>query len=290
MRMQMQGKNNRNTFITLVTCWYNIKSKFSSNIYVSWIKNFLSIVNNFNLVIYTDSESYKLISKLAKINNNKIRIVFKSFEKFYTYKYKDYWINNHKKSNMLLHKQTDWKLNMLWNEKVFFVEDAFKNKYFDTPFYAWCDIGYFRNNNDDLNTKYLQLWPNTNKLFSEPFSQNVIHYGCVQNDNIKFVSLATKYNNFYKQNKDNILTKEEPNTDYETVCFAGGFFLLQQNLINYYVKIYSEKLEYYFAKEYFIKDDQTIVSDIIFTNPTLFYIHTENNAFNNWFMFQRLLC
>ena len=41
---------------------------------------------------------------------------------------------------------------------------------------------------------------------------------------------------------------------------------------------------------YIIKDDQTIIIDVIFTNPNLFYTHTEDDQkFDNWFMFQRLL-
>jgi hypothetical protein len=49
--------------LTLSTCWYSLKSKFDNKIYLQWIKNILSIVNNFNLIIYTDSESFKQIIK-----------------------------------------------------------------------------------------------------------------------------------------------------------------------------------------------------------------------------------
>ena len=39
-----------------------------------------------------------------------------------------------------------------------------------------------------------------------------------------------------------------------------------------------------------LKPNQTIVMDIIFTNPNMFYIHKENVVnYDNWFMFQRLL-
>lgn len=50
-----------------------------------------------------------------------------------------------------------------------------------------------------------------------------------------------------------------------------------------------QKIFLSFANNYFIKDDQTIVNDLIFTNSNLFYIHNENTKYNNWFMFQRLL-
>ena len=45
---------------------------------------------------------------------------------------------------MKSHK-TDWKLNMLWSEKIAFVKKCYDNKYFpETDWYGWVDIGYFR--------------------------------------------------------------------------------------------------------------------------------------------------
>lgn len=273
------------SIITLSTCWYKLKSKFDSKTYLNWIKNFLSIVNNFNLVIYTDADSFKEIFILDELSNKKIKIIIKPFEEFYTYKYKTYWINNHSKSNLHLHLHTDWKLNMLWNEKVFLVNETIKNKYFDTLYYGWCDIGYFRNRPNNLNTKYLSNWPDNKKLLNNPFNNGCIHYGCVQNNTITYVKLQNDIRTHYS----NRLTTQ-PTNQIEEICFAGGFFILRKDLIDIYVELYNEKLMYYFMNNFIIKDDQTIIMDIIFTNPQLFYTHTEDNVqFDNWFMFQRLL-
>ena len=43
--------------ITFSTCFYILKSKFDHQIYIEWMNNFISIVNNFNLVIYCDENS-----------------------------------------------------------------------------------------------------------------------------------------------------------------------------------------------------------------------------------------
>lgn len=271
--------------LTLSTCFYILKSKFNINTYLIWIKNFLSIVSNFNLVIYTDAESYKLLLNLIDINNKRIIIIIKPLELFYTFKYKNNWIKNHNLSNLNLHNHIDWKLNMLWNEKVFFVNQTIKNKYFDSLYYGWCDIGYFRNRVNDLNTRYLSNWPNNNKLLSSPFNENYIHYACVQNDVLIYEKLSNDINNHYK---DKLI--EQPSYQIEEICFAGGFFILKSNLLDSYIKLYDEKLEYYFKNNFIIKDDQTIIMDIILTNQKMFYIHKEENErFDNWFMFQRLL-
>jgi len=100
--------------ITFSSCFYIIKSKFESSIYIEWMNNFISIVNNFYLVIYTDQSSFKYINTK---NNPKIKIVIKPLESFYNYQYKDNWIKNHEK-NYLLNDKSCWELNMLIGEII----------------------------------------------------------------------------------------------------------------------------------------------------------------------------
>lgn len=277
---------NQKTLLTLSTCWYVLKSKFDAITYMDWINNLLSIVNNFNLVIYTDADSIKLIMPLLNRRNPKIVIIIKPIEDFHTYKYKEQWINNHSTSNLDLHAKTEWKLNMLWNEKPFFVDETIKNKYFDTPYYGWCDIGYFRNRSNDMHTDNLKNWPNNNTLMSNMSVKSGIHYSCVQHNSILYMRMFNDIKNHYT----NKLTTQPCKILFDTTCFAGGFFLIKPNYIDIYTKIYDEKLLYYFTNNYIIKDDQTIIMDIIFTNLELFHIYMEENKwFDNWFMFQRVL-
>ena len=280
-----EKQNNKNNLITFSSSWYVMKSKFPVEMYLTWIKNLLSIVNNFNLVIYTDTSSFKYIVNLIDKTNKQIKIIIKPIEEFYTYKYNDYWIRNNDISDMELHKNIDWKLNMLWNEKVFFVQETIKHNYFNSLYYGWCDIGYFRNNPNNTHTYFLNNWPNNNILMKPQFNNTLIHYGLVQNDTTIFKNLKEEIKNHYTNE-----LKTPPTNKYNAISFAAGFFVLKKEIINIYAKIYDDKLSYYFSNNYFIKDDQSITMDIIFTNPELFYIHTENNeAYNNWFMFQRIL-
>jgi len=275
----------KNILVTFSTCWYILKSKFSENTYCKWISNLLSIVKNFNLVIYTNPESYEYLIQLIDSSNENIKVIIKPIEEFYTYKYKEHWIKNHEKSNMDLHKHTDWKLNMLWNEKIFFVNETIKNRYFSSLYYGWCDIGYFRNRPHDIHTAYLQNWPNPEKLLSSNFINRYIHYACVQNEAKILESLSYDITTHYTHKLET-----PPTLRYTEICFAGGFFILRPEVAVNYMKIYDEKLNYYFTNNYFIKDDQTIIMDIIFRNPNMFYIHNENDfKYDNWFMFQRVL-
>ena len=268
--------------ITFSSCFYILKSKFDKEKYIEWMNNFISIVNNFNLVIYTDQNSCKYIETRE---NKNIKIVIKELSSFYNYKYKDYWINNHKKNSSLNRQSpfdTDWQLNMLWCEKVWFVNETFVNQYFDTEYYGWCDIGYFRNRNEDINTQHLQNW--CRKEMINNFNENKIHYACIQNNN--------GYLSYLKQiiNNRNLidLPKEAIPPNQQSV--GGGFFIIHFKKIEWWAITFDIKLNAYLKNGCLVKDDQIIIIDCIFTYEEHFSLYREKDIrYDNWFMFQRIL-
>ena len=265
--------------ITFSSSFYIIKSKFDPSKYIEWMTNFLSIVNNFNLVIYTDENSAKYIPDIVN-QNSKIKIVVKPLEKFYNYKYKDYWIHNHKK-NYLLNNKSSWELNMLWSEKIWFVKETLERKYFETDYYGWCDIGYFRNRPEDTHTSLLFYWPDKTKINN--LNKNKICYACINNDEryVNYLIKLVKNKNRYRLPK----TELPGNTRF----IAGGFFILYKDKIDWWSKIYDNKLLLYFKHNYLVKDDQLILADCILSNKDMFTLFREKNVnFDNWFMFQRI--
>lgn len=266
--------------ITFSSCFYIIKSKFNHDTYINWMNKFISIVNNFNLVIYTDENSVQYINTN---NNNKIKIIIKPIEKFYNYKYRYYWIKNHEKNDLLNHKSehnTSWELNMLWSEKISFVEETYKNKYFETDYYGWCDIGYFR----DLNSNSMNIfsnWPLQDKI--NKLNKEKIHYALINND--------SEYINKLRhiiQDKNNIGIPNIPIPSDQT-SIAGGFFITYKDNIELWKKNYDNKLSLYFKNNYLVKDDQMIIIDCIFSNENSFELHKNNYNINPWFLFQKLL-
>ena len=264
--------------ITFSSCFYIIKSKFDPNTYVDWMNNFISIVNNFNLVIYTDDNSSKYIDTKK---NPKIIIIIKPIEYFYNYKYKYFWIKNHTK-NFLLNDKSNWELNMLWSEKIWFVRETIERKYFDTEFYGWCDIGYFRNRENDTHTRNLLNWGN-NQVFLQNIN-NKICYACINNNNSYMNYLFKLVTN---KNKEGLPCQEIP---AHQNSIAGGFFILHKDKIDWWCQTYDNKLVLYFNKDYLVKDDQIILVDCILSNLHEFLLFLENEEeVDNWFMFQRIL-
>jgi len=264
--------------ITFSSCFYVIKSKFDPRIYIEWMNNFISIVNNFNLVIYTDLKSVNYIDTK---NNPKIKIIIKSLDNFYGYKYKDYWIKNHE-NNYLLNDKSCWELNMLWSEKIQFVKETYQNKYFDTEFYGWCDIGYFRNRPEDIHTSKLNNWGNI-KADLKKYA-NKICYACITN-NDGYINFLHKIVN----NRNDIGLPITPIPAHQN-SIAGGFFILHRDNIEWWSTTYDDRLKLYFENGYLVKDDQIILVDCILSNLDRFTLFRENiNNIDNWFMFQRIL-
>jgi len=266
--------------ITFSSCFYIIKSKFDPSVYIEWMNNFISIVNHFNLVIYTDENSVKYILQEANLNP-RIKIVIKPLDQFYNYKYKDYWIENHKR-NFLLNERSSWELNMLWSEKIWFVKETKEKTYFDTEFYGWCDIGYFRNRKCDLHTNNLKNWCISEKI--NTLDKNKVHYAIINNDDAIMKNLCQIVNN---KNNNGLPVQEIPADQFSV---AGGFFLLHRNIIDWWAKTYETKLALYFKHKYLVKDDQIILIDCILSDGSKFLLFREKApGLDNWFMFQRIL-
>jgi hypothetical protein len=265
--------------LTLVSCWYSMKSKFDKSVYQKWMMNFLTQVNNFNLVIFTDNESISVLPMETINKNPKIKIIIQPFHSFFTWKHKEDWVKNHIYNNLLNHNSrwnTDWKLNMLWNEKINFVNEVITNKYFDSQWYGWCDIGYFRGNETRVNE-----WPNVSRIQS--LNVKKIYYG--------LPGSRRDLNNLLKI----ILNKNENNLPVspippQQVSIAGGFFLIHCENISLWHEMFYKRLNDYFHHNYLVKDDQIIIIDCIMNNLKYFELIEEKNPTKDrWFVFQNYL-
>jgi hypothetical protein len=201
-------------------------------------------------------------------------------EEFYNYKYKTFWINNHQ-VNTELNTKVSWEVNMLWSEKICFVEKTATHYFKDVPdaWYGWCDIGYFRPQSAGcLTASQIQTWPDPQRLAQ--LDPAKIHYALVNPYIAELIQCV--------KNRDP--HTGIPNIPPDQISVAGGFFLTIKDNLEYWAKTFDEKLELYFQHGALVKDDQMIIIDCILSDPTRFKLHREENpGYDNWFMFQRLL-
>lgn len=262
--------------ITFSTAWYVFKSKFDISTYESWIDNMLSNVNEYYLVVYTDIEGSQYIEKY--LSNPRIKMIIKPFDEFFTYRFKEKWIINHSQ-NKLLNERIDWKLNMLWSEKISFVTETMLNNYFGTEWFGWSDIGYFR---DSLNNELLRGWPNPEKI--NILCKDKIYYACV-NNSVDYMNAVAKI--IQDKNDVGLPRNEIP---AHQVSVAGGFFICHNSKIDWWSKTYYERLFKYFRHGYLVKDDQIVIVDCIFSEEEHFQLVRENiPGLDNWFLFKRFL-
>ena len=266
-------------YATFATCWYKLNSKFSHDTYLRWMKYMLEEVNNYNLVLFTDEEGEQTLRDHFApyyFLNPHIKIVIKPVEKWFNYQYKKEWIRNHK-VNTLLNGKTEWQVNMLWAEKVHFVNDARINQYFSpTDFYGWCDIGYFREGpcpSFCMTNKMLAL--NKNKIYYAQVNQN-------EQEMQHFRNLIL--------NKNALGLPSQP-LPPEQISIAGGFFIAHHSKIESWSTLFDTKLKLYFSHKYLVKDDQIIILDCIMTEPQRFQVINEalQLNINPWFQFRRFL-
>jgi len=239
----------------------------------------LSNVNSYNLVIYSDEESCRPLTKY--LSNPRIRLIVKPYEEFYGYRYKDDWIKNHE-TNDLMNRTVDWKVNMLWSEKIHFVDQTIREQYFNSEFYGWCDIGYFRATPRDLSVDELKNWGSTVAI--RKLQKDKIYYALVNNDD-EYINAA--YRRINDKNEHGL--PKMPTPAFQ-ISIAGGFFVCHRDNIDWWKRVYDEKLRLYFQHGYLVKDDQHIILDCVFSNSSRFFLCRENNpAYDNWFLFQRFL-
>jgi len=302
------------TMITFSTCWYIFKAKFDPSVYRGWIHNMLSNVHAYNLVVYCDEESYAYIAPY--VSNPRIKAVIKSPKEFSTYHLKEQWIANHER-NVLLNGRTGWELNMLWCEKLHFVKETIKSGWFNDSagsndsagtndsagsndsagtndsagsndstepcLYGYIDIGYFRGRPNDLTTNELANWPSAERL--SELDHRKIYYACV-NNNAHY--LRQMYHLVNDRGSDGL--PKVPIPDHQ-ISIAGGFFLgTAENLLWWHDTFYG-LLNRYFDNGRLVKDDQILVADGLFGNLDRFHLCQEEDArYDNWFLFQRVLC
>ena len=278
--------------IIFSTAWYQFKAKFDKDTYKEWISNMLENVKNYKLVVYTNEESKEYIIPFAK--NENIMIIIKPEEEFYGYRYKKEWEENHE-MNYLLNQKTDWRVNMLWNEKIHFVNETIKRGYFldqdqatnnnDNlpPIYGWCDIGYFRCRPQDITQTEIQNWPNLETTY-EKINRKKIYYARV-NDDPQYIKQL-----FIMANTKSAAGMPMFDIPPTQNSIAGGFFLITKENMEWFREVYDKTLRRYFFFKTLVKDDQIILVDVIFGNLSRFQlIQTEENEVDKWFQFQRYL-
>jgi len=123
-------KNKEESYkLTCVSAFWKVKNKHGDS-YIDWFHNTLKI--NCPYVFFGDKESITIVKKYRGVLPT--YYIECNFEDFTTYKFKD---------KMMTHTVhcPSIELNLIWNEKVFFVKKALDINPFNSEYFCWIDAG-----------------------------------------------------------------------------------------------------------------------------------------------------
>lgn len=230
---------------TIVTAYYKIPSKCSSEIYMKWISNLLQFKHP--IVFFTSED---LVPSFRALRGDlPITFIVAPFDNIYMWEtYKKEWIQQQTSDPEPYHSP---ELYAVWANKAVWLEDAAIKNPYRTENFMWVDAGGFRIDEDQH--LYIEHFPKLRR-----FSKRKMLFSLVY----KFKESDYKRENSIIGN----FTKVEGDFRDRIV---GGFFGGGLEACRVWRKAYESMLLRYFVKGYFAGKDQPIMASTLLDDPSL---------------------
>jgi len=234
---------------TIVTAFYEMSSKFSSDKYWKWFMNFAQVPCN--LVVFT---SLNLVNKVLSIRSSNIHVIPVEFKDLYHYRFIEKYREHYKKD---YYKNHSPELYIIWAEKVKFVIKTILLNPFNTEKFVWCDFGAFRTSQKHNG------FANASKIVDNKMNFLLLEHFTAQ---------------------DKIISNGIMGQPYGTVRLGGGIQGADKNTWLIYEKLWDEMLQRYFNTGRFAGQDQCIIGSIYLEHPELFeLIKAKTDYGDEWF-------
>ena len=249
---------NLNEEITLVSSYFQVKSKFSHQDYLNWINNYLQI--NSAMIFFTEkSNIQELIDKRPKEYSNKTIWVTLNIDDFYSYN------NYFKEFNDTYDKDIEKNINsvplyLVLAEKINFLKMATKKNFFHSKCFYWVDAGCFRDSSKIKN--YMNNWPSTEKCYKDGriIINEIVQHNQKVKEGLKNFDIEI-YNNFQRARS------------VDTSIFGG-----QKRYIYKFFDLYYNTLKKFIKHEIFIGNEK-----IIFTYISYFYSNIAKLVYSGYY-------
>ena len=270
--IDLEYLKHKSSNITIVTAYYNIKSKFPSSTYLSWMENFLKIPCN--LVVFTDEKSYDIIKNFRSSFGleHKTLVILKKIEDFFNYQYLDYYSYCH--SIDVEKGYHTPELYMIWNEKSYFVKEVLEKNPFHSEWFFWTDIGCVR---DVKMFDFICNYPNDDKVNNlNKEKMNLIYIENFQD------------NDFQKDDKGIPLifnNKEDKSCDIIT-RIQGGFFGGHLNSWKGWIEKFEKVFNHFMESKTFAGKDQYLMANVYINDRESINLIQANGMYGDpWFYF-----
>jgi hypothetical protein len=235
--------------VTIVSCYYKVKSKHPHSKYNEWIYNFLYNLRN-NIIIFTSEDLVDYLKEIGKYNTKMI-IVIKNFEDIDILKQYDIW--DHQSEIDPQQNIRTKECYILWNSKMNFLNEAIQLNPFQSDKFVWTDIGCLR---DQRYCNYIMNYP---------------LYKNISDDKLDIVLI----NPFV--NESQLVFQNE-------VHLAGAIFGSSKKTLQKIIPLYYYYFNEYVKNNLFIGCDQQILSTLFTQHKDLFNLIIPNqNCIDEWF-------
>ena len=252
-------------FYTII---YKIQSKFDFNKYAEWGKNLIKYLQNHKIIIFTNDETYDLIKNLL---NKNIFIIKLDINDFYYHRYR-YLLRKNTCNKCFPDHNVSYELILLWIERHLLIEKI-KDDY-KSDFYCYIDWGYIREKNYFI------------KNINFNIDENFIYWGLVnpKKESFDFYKSIFDENNSNLSKNINEIIINQKIEKYQPI-FGGGFSIIPHKMIDTFINIYKNSLNYILENQILFKDDQTILAFMIINNLDKFKLISKDNHKIEWFPF-----
>ena len=252
--------------VTLITCYYKVKSKHTFDEYAIWITNLLLTIKC-NIIIFTSADQVEWINSLALQNRTNqepdanlggVKVIIKELQDLDIVKrYPDIWEYQYWKDPTRDIRTKE--CYMIWNSKLALVHEAIIQNPFGSDKFVWNDIGSLRDSKF-IHENYIQMT-------RYPLYENI------SRDKIDIVLI----DDFKVQNQ--IIFQNE-------IHLSGAIFGGGQEAFLKLIDLFYDNFNMYLEKGYFIGCDQQILATCFQQAPELFNLiipDYSDRVIDKWF-------
>ena len=232
--------------VTVVSAYYNFKSKFDVSQYMKWLTFWKT--QPCKLVFFTSPEFVPYIENVRSAYSEKTKVIGLPFEEFVAFQRfsKEFWIQQKTLDFETYHTH---ELYAIWYEKKEFVRKAIIANYFNTSKFVWCDAGICRN---EEWIPYIQTFPVAFKIPESKFL-------------VLRITDFEAYDDFLKIN-----------------CVGGGILAASKDVWLQFCDEYDTMIEQYNLKNKFVGKDQSIIASMIKENSVQFELIKRIDGFDDY--------
>jgi hypothetical protein len=241
---------------TIVSAYFQIKSKYAKETYLEWMENFLSLQDP--MVIFTTSDWVQpIMSKRQHAVNKTFLVVMKLSEVPLATNHDAAFWEHQLEIDPERKRHAGYMVFWVWLSKTYFVKRAIETNPFQSEVFLWSDIGCFRGKSAYANKllfKHPEVIPRHGVLFlshkADPAPPPVLWW----------TSKLTEPQHFYHSGS-------------QMAGYADSFLLFHAAFV--------DTLSGFLQRKLFIGDDQTVLQCTCTQHPNLCAYITRNQVKDN---------